>query len=243
MIAAPRQSYTFAREMSAETRTCRGCGEAMEFRLGEYHCTGCGGRESVALHDPRQREFAPPQVLAQREAAAFATKTAYATPQAQVDALQSARDYRQLNREPERYDPTPAIETEKWICIGLFVLRLVAGAALGIFNGYAADYPVWLPIAGLQLGLLFLPFFTPSAWLKFGFAYIYILLAGLNFWVVYRTLRLEAIFGSFTPPEWYSYIGYTGSLILLAVAGLTMLWIAALLFREAHRLQVLRMKA
>ena len=211
----------------------------MEFRLGEYECC-CGNRESPKRGDPRQREFAPPQLITQREDAAVATRTAYTTPQAQVETLRSTRDYRKQNREPEKYDPSPGLEIEKWACLGFFVLRLAISSVVGLLNGHAVGHPSWPLVAGIQIGLVFLTFFTPSATVKSIMGYFFGIFGGLNLLVVVHWMRRLAMFGAMISPGWYSYFGDTGSLILMFLAAMSELWVASVMFREAHRIQVLK---
>jgi hypothetical protein len=208
----------------------------MEFRLGEFEC-GCGNRERPGIKDPRQREFAPPQLTEMREAAAVATKTAYALPQAELKTLRSTRDYRKLVPEKDRYDPSPGLEIEKWVSLGFFTLRLAIGCALALSNGYAADHPSWLISAGLQLGLVFLTMFTPSAMLKVGFGYVFGLLGLLQVLVMLRQTRRVLLHGGVVP-DWYGWAGYSGSMVMLLLLALSLLWVASVLFREAHRIQV-----
>jgi hypothetical protein len=220
----------------------------MEFRLGEYECPGCGNRQSAKRADPRQREFAPPQITTQRDEAAVAVNTAHALPQTQLESLRSTRDYRKLNAKPEKYDPAPGLEKEKMILFAIYVTRVVLTVALALANhkdlveaGIAAD--------AVGLLLISVALFTPATPLKLVVAYFALVGGGLSFLLTLRIWFMWLLVGSMVS----SRLGPLGPLVLKDVtssfllvlilsllAAALQLWLASTLFRDVHRVQVLR---
>lgn len=213
----------------------------MHFRLGEFECDGCGNRQRPSGGDPRLREFAPPQLVTQREDLAAATKTAHAAlPQAQIDTLRSTRDYRKVNERPEKYDPSPGIEREKLILLAVYSGRVALTVILALARGADFSDNGWLAKDMVGWGLLALALFTPVIPVKMVVAYLSGIVGGMSLLGVFWSLFTMGLVGGIVAPSFTGFLGFTGGIIVSFIAAVIELWLASTLFRDAHRVQVLR---
>ena len=204
----------------------------MHFRLGDYECESCPHRERGKPATPAEAAAGAPQSPAE--------VACDPNPQRQMQQLRSTRDYRERNREPEQYDPAPGIEREKAILFAVYAGRVLLTLAVALFGSAAFEDPNWLVKDGIGLGLIAAALFLPITPIKWVVAWLSGIMGLLGLLGLFLSMLTMSVIGGLVAPSWYDFMGYTGGLIASFIAAAIEIWLASALFRDMHRMQVMR---